>query len=175
MTTFHKVSLSIVSLVILSSCGTPEQVNINNDNQNTVVIETNSGTTLNENSVLPDNENNNQNQEATLPVSPYLQKISLTSNEPIQSPLVITGEAKTWYFEGSFPVELHDAKGQIISRGVAQAKGDWMSDQFVPFSTTLNFDMPTTATGTVVFKKDNPSGLPEYEMSYSIPVRFVTQ
>jgi len=77
-----------------------------------------------------------------------------------------------WYFEASFPVMIFDANGEKLGVVPAQAKGDWMTTEFVPFEATLTFDKPTTATGTLVLLKDNPSGLPENDNSISIPVSF---
>jgi spore germination protein GerM len=54
----------------------------------------------------------------------------------------------------------------------AQAQGDWMTTNFVPFSSTLTFSTPTTPTGILVLQKDNPSGLPENDAEIRIPVRF---
>jgi hypothetical protein len=94
-------------------------------------------------------------------------------NQTVKSPLVVSGEARgTWYFEASFPVKLLDANGNILAQAPAQAQGEWMTAEFVPFSVTLTFPNPTTATGTLVLEKDNPSGLPEYDDSRSIPIRF---
>lgn len=91
----------------------------------------------------------------------------------VESPLAITGKAKgNWYFEASFPVALKDATGKVLGQAPAQAQGDWMTTDYVPFSLNLNFDDPMTAMGTLVFSKDNPSGLPQYGASFSIPVRF---
>src|ERR1035437_6951636 len=82
-------------------------------------------------------------------------------NSTIKSPLTVTGVARgNWYFEASFPVRLYDANGKELVATPAQAKGDWMTTEFVPFEVTLNFTKPTTATGTLVLQKDNPSGLP---------------
>lgn len=90
-----------------------------------------------------------------------------------ESPLKITGEARgTWYFEASFPVKLFDGNGKELAVAPAQAEGDWMTTDFVPFAITLVFDVPQTATGTLVLIKDNPSGLPQNADSVSIPVRF---
>lgn len=94
-------------------------------------------------------------------------------NETIASPLVITGEARgNWYFEASFPVELRDGNGILIAQEPAQAQGEWMTVEFVPFSVTLEFTKPRTATGTLILRNDNPSGLPENDRWISIPVRF---
>jgi len=94
-------------------------------------------------------------------------------NTVIQSPLVVQGkEVGTWYFEASFPVRLLDANGKELAATPAQAQGDWRTTDFVPFQATLTFGQPTTPTGTLVFQKDNPSGLPENEKSISVPIRF---
>jgi hypothetical protein len=94
-------------------------------------------------------------------------------NTNVASPLTITGEARgTWYFEASFPVKLLDANGKVLAAGPAQAQSDWMTTNFVPFKVTLTFTAPTTATGTLILEKDNPSGLPQNDDSLRVPVRF---
>ncbi len=94
-------------------------------------------------------------------------------NQLIKSPLTIEGEARgSWYFEASFPVRLLDAAGNQLAIIPAQAQGDWMTESFVPFKTVMTFATPTSETGTLVFEKDNPSGLPEYAGEYRLPVRF---
>lgn len=94
-------------------------------------------------------------------------------NTVVKSPLVVKGEARgNWYFEASFPVVLIDANGKELALSPAQAKTDWMTTEFVPFEVTLTFSTPLTKTGTLILKKDNPSGLPENDASISIPVRF---
>lgn len=94
-------------------------------------------------------------------------------NSAISSPLEIKGEAKgPWFFEASFPVRLLDGNGKQISSAGAEAQGEWMVEGFVPFKVTLVFDKPTTTKGTLVFVKDNPSGLPENADEVEIPVNF---
>jgi len=98
---------------------------------------------------------------------------SPSSEAVVSSPLTVSGEARgTWYFEASFPVKLFDADGNQLAVVPAQAQGDWMTEDYVPFSAVLTFDAPATATGTLVFQKDNPSGLPENDDEVRIPVRF---
>lgn len=95
------------------------------------------------------------------------------ANTLVASPLAIGGEARgNWYFEASFPVRLLDGNGKEIAVGIAQAQGDWMTTEFVPFETKLIFTNPSTPTGTLVFQKDNPSGLPEHDDELRVPVRF---
>lgn len=91
----------------------------------------------------------------------------------ITSPLTVSGKARgQWYFEASFPVSLYDANGKLIGQVPAQAESDWMTTEYVPFSTTLFFSSDT-ATGTLVLQNDNPSGLPENQKELKIPVTFV--
>lgn len=104
-------------------------------------------------------------------------KIRITSprpNEKISSPVKIIGEARgTWYFEATFPIVLVDWDGRIIAEGYAQAQGDWMTENFVPFESMLQFKIPDYGeAGTLILKKSNPSGLPENDDSLEIPVKF---
>ena len=96
------------------------------------------------------------------------------ANTKITSPLVVKGEAKgTWFFEASFPVVLTDWDGKIIAEGIAKAESDWMTTSFVPFTATLTFTKPSYgATGSLILKKDNPSGLPQNDDSLEIAVKF---
>ena len=95
-------------------------------------------------------------------------------NEVITSPLTITGEARgTWYFEASFPVVLVDWDGLIIAEGHAEAQSDWMTEEFVPFRAELTFKAPIYKNyGTLILRKDNPSGLPEHDNALEVPVLF---
>lgn len=103
--------------------------------------------------------------------------IMLDSPRPgatISSPLSISGEARgNWYFEASFPIELRDANGKILVQHFAEAQSEWMTTNFVPFKATLTFTKPAAGTkGTLILRKDNPSGLPEHDDELRIPVRF---
>jgi len=95
-------------------------------------------------------------------------------NRTVESPLVITGEARGyWFFEASFPVSLVDWDGRIIAEGIATAQKDWMTEEFVSFTATLVFTPDPNAystRGTLILKKDNPSGLPEHDDALEIPV-----
>ncbi len=108
--------------------------------------------------------------------------IQLTTPVPngvVESPMVVTGQARgTWFFEASFPVALTNWDGLIIAEGVAQATSDWMTEEFVPFTATLEFVSPYGAgaedfmkRGALILKKDNSSGLPERDDALEIPVR----
>jgi hypothetical protein len=97
-------------------------------------------------------------------------------NQEVTSPLTVTGEARgIWYFEADFPVRLYDANDNQITVAVARAQDDWMTEEFVPFTATLSFNKPLTATGTLVLEKNNPSDLPEQSDKLVIPVKFGDQ
>ena len=84
----------------------------------------------------------------------------------------LEGEARGfWYFEASFPGRIVDAYGETLRSFVVQADAEWMTEDFVPFSVTLNFETDARS-GTLVLQKDNPSGLPEHAAEIRIPVRF---
>ncbi|OGY43060.1 MAG: hypothetical protein A2729_03785 [Candidatus Buchananbacteria bacterium RIFCSPHIGHO2_01_FULL_39_14] len=94
-------------------------------------------------------------------------------NQTITSPLTITGEARgNWFFEASFPIKLLDENGQQIAIAVAQAKGEWLTTEFVPFEATLEFSAQNSRKGKLVLEKDNPSGLPENDDQLIMPVVF---
>jgi len=94
-------------------------------------------------------------------------------NGLVESPLEIKGEARGyWFFEADFPVKILDADGNLLGIAIAQAQSDWMTENFVSFEATLEFETPTTEKGTLVLEKDNPSGLPENADELRLPVRF---
>jgi hypothetical protein len=112
-------------------------------------------------------------EEAQVFEHPLIRVSSPTPNSLVGSPLRVKGEARgNWYFEASFPVRLFDGNGKEIAVVPAQAEGEWMTTEFVPFEVSLTFAKPETDTGLLVLEKDNASGLPEHDDKFSIPVRF---
>ncbi len=102
-----------------------------------------------------------------------IRVMSPTVNATIKSPLKITGEAKgSWFFEASFPVKIVDIGGSVLGEGVAQAQGDSMTDEYVPFKAEIKFDINGSTGGDIIFQKSNPSGLPENAGSFSFPILF---
>jgi hypothetical protein len=98
----------------------------------------------------------------------------------IESPLELSGEARGyWFFEADAPVVLTDWDGNIIAESYISVTGDWMTEDMVPFAGELTFDTPYDdgdpdymKNGTLIFQKDNPSGLPEHDDALAIPLRF---
>jgi len=122
------------------------------------------------NTIIPIGENINKTEEREVNIT---EITNFNDNQEIKSPVVITGEARgSWFFEASFPVYLYDDNGKEIVSSIAQAQSDSLTENFVPFKTTLIFAVPETNEGTLVFKNDNPSGLIENEKKIEIPIKF---
>lgn len=89
------------------------------------------------------------------------------------SPLTVTGKAKGfWFFEANIPVTLKDQNGKILAQKGFMTSDDWMTEEYVNFSGTLEFATPETEFGVLIISKDNPSGDPERDASFAVPVRF---
>jgi len=91
----------------------------------------------------------------------------------ITSPLTITGQARGfWFFEAQFPIKLLNDNGEQITATTAFAQEEWMTNNFVPFTATLEFEVPQGSIGTLILEKDNPSDLPQNADRLIIPVKF---
>lgn len=96
-------------------------------------------------------------------------------NTEISSPVIIKGKARgTWFFEGSFPIKLLDDKNIVIGNTTAKADGEWMTQNFVPFTASLIFSTSGAKKGKLILQKDNPLGLPENEDFLEIPIKFTS-
>lgn len=83
----------------------------------------------------------------------------------------IVGEARGgWYFEASFPVEVIGQDGEVLAQAPASAKGDWMTTEFVPFTSEIKVPESYIGPATLILRKDNASGLPENDASVSFPI-----
>lgn len=95
--------------------------------------------------------------------------------QSISSPLVITGQASgTWFFEASFTATLTNWDGLIIGESIVQTSEDWMTEEMIPFTSSLEFDEEEKfiPRGILIIEKANPSGLPENSQSLEFPVYF---
>lgn len=118
--------------------------------------------------------NGNGNGNGNITSSPFTsENINISSplpNTTVTRTIFVRGEARgTWYFEASFPLEVLDKNGNSVAVSYATAQGDWMTTELVPFEGTItvqNYSGPAT----LVLRKDNPSGLPEYDDSVSFPI-----
>ena len=91
----------------------------------------------------------------------------------VTSPLQISGKARgTWFFEGDFPVRLLDAEGNELAVAIATAQGEWMTEEWVDFKATMEFEAPASGTGVLVFEKSNPSDMRELDREHRVQVSF---
>lgn len=99
--------------------------------------------------------------------------VSVSSPKPhdvLVSPVTVSGKAPGyWFSEGSLPIVLLDGKGNEIASTTAQADGEWMTEDLVPFTATLEFSQKSMKA-TLLIKKDNPSGEPVNDASFSLQV-----
>jgi len=103
-------------------------------------------------------------------------KIEILSPIPLEmiaSPVAVSGMARGyWYFEATFPITIEDSDGNELGQGYATADGEWMTEDFVPFTGSVEFDPGSATEGVIIFHRANPSGLPENDNSISIPITF---
>ncbi len=97
-------------------------------------------------------------------------------NQKVSSPIMVVGKARgNWFFEASFPIVVTNWDGLIIGQGIATAQGDWMTAEFVPFTASISYTLPSETPynrGTLILRKDNPSGLSEHDEAREIPIIF---
>jgi hypothetical protein len=101
-----------------------------------------------------------------------LEIYNLKEGQVISNKFTIEGRAAGWYFEGSFPIEIVDSKGKTIATSPAVAQTNWMTGEFVNFKAEMSLASTTSSTGTIIFKKDNPSAEPKFDDSFSLTVKF---
>jgi hypothetical protein len=174
-----KILISLIIILflifIISSCTILNQTGDPESGQ----VETSDGQEGEEQSGIEeetDTENNTATEDDQAIADDLSDFIIVDSPQPdqvITSPLTIEGQARgTWFFEASFPVRLLDAGGNIIAEHYAQTQEEWMTEEFISFSSQLEFEVPATDTGTLVLIKDNPSDIREYDAQLEIPIRF---
>ncbi|MBI5456489.1 hypothetical protein HY969_01990 [Candidatus Kaiserbacteria bacterium] len=86
----------------------------------------------------------------------------------------VTGQARgTWYFEASFPVEVVAADGRQLAMGIAQAQGEWMTEEFVPFAAQVELTEDYSGAAKLILHKDNPSGEAANDASIELPIEIL--
>ncbi len=97
-------------------------------------------------------------------------------NEEISSPLKITGyvNGDSWIaFEGQAGiVKLLDSEEREITSNILTAVSEWTT-LLVYFETNLEFQIAKDEDGTILFLNENPSGLPEKNKEFRLPVRII--
>lgn len=89
----------------------------------------------------------------------------------ISHTFTVKGHARgNWFFEASMPVSVYDKDGSVLWQGAAQAKGEWMTTELVPFEVAVTIPPAYFGNAVIVIAKDNPSGLPQNDASVATPV-----
>lgn len=95
-------------------------------------------------------------------------------NQEVSSPLEILGtvNGNGWIgFEGQVgTVKLLNSQGEELAMGILEATNDWMQSS-INFKTTLDFISLNMDNGTLVFNNENPSGLPENDRQFILPIK----
>lgn len=156
------IALSSLSLMFLMSCAGPKMIEVedkaSDSEQNTEVSKV-----------------DKEKEEAE--ISGDIKIFEPEENETISLPLTVKGEARgTWYFEAYLPLKIVDDQGNELVSSSAQAEGEWMTEDYVPFELTIPLiDFGGAESGKLIFEKANPSGLPENADSYEVPVLFPSE
>ncbi len=115
----------------------------------------------------------------SLPNARPIAGIEITNIEAmdtISNPQIITGTATSdWFSKGVFNVVLTNWDGLSIGEASATATGDSMTGDAVPFTAELSFTNggeanPFSNSGTLIFQKANPSGLPQNDYAHEIAI-----
>jgi type II secretory pathway pseudopilin PulG len=123
-------------------------------------------------------EQMDQNQtNSSIPPTTNPNQPSISTPQPntkISSPFTVKGAAPSnWFFEGQIHLKLVDANKKVIAgaAGTEVTPGSWMEEEPVNFEGTIQFST-TAKNGFLIIENDNPSGLPENQKSYEMPVNF---
>lgn len=91
--------------------------------------------------------------------------------ESVQCPFEITGEIPGfWYFEAMFSVKVVDKTGNLVYLTNAQAEGDWMTTNMVPFRANIECEAERSIDAIMILEKANMSDLPENNDEIEIPI-----
>lgn len=97
---------------------------------------------------------------------------NLKDGDTITSPFKLTGMIdKSWTFESTFSIEILDKDRKSLKQSPVNVSFENEDSQFGSFSETLTFSTQSES-GFVVAHADNPSGLPENDKSFEVPVFF---
>ena len=113
------------------------------------------------------------------PITPVeisgIQIIAPLKDAVVFSPLHIEGTTNGggWIgFEGQVgTVQLLDSAGNELAVGILTATTDWMTSP-VSFAVDVIFAPPAGGAGTLVFHNENPSGDPEKDKTFILPIKF---
>ncbi len=109
--------------------------------------------------------------QAPAPLSSRVMVTSPQKDQAVGHTFVVAGTAPgPWFFEAQFPMQVRDMEGNVIGRALATAQGEWMTEQQVTFTATMNIDSTYSGPAKLILIKDNPSGMPEHDDAVEIPI-----
>ncbi len=164
MKTYAKVTFIIIILVVI---GASYYMYSNRDEvQNDVIVDENNSPNDFDQNQEPVIEPTYENASADLIQVELPYPGAVTGKE-----FTIIGKARGyWFFEGSFPIELRAMNGNILGGGIATAEGEWMTEDFVNFTAEMQTPSAFVGPAILIFKRDNPSDMPENDASMSFPI-----
>jgi hypothetical protein len=113
------------------------------------------------------------NEQPTEWVNPYPDQIIVSMPRPYETVTAsfgVTGKVRGfWAFEANLPMKLTEPNGTLISQTYTTVQGDWMTEDFVPFSAVIDAGS-YRGDALLVIMRDNASGLPEHDREIAIPV-----
>ncbi|MCA9365987.1 hypothetical protein KC722_00220 [Candidatus Kaiserbacteria bacterium] len=125
------------------------------------------------------NEHTNDTDETCVGIKDLFCLETPTEGASVGTTVAVSGSARGyWFFEASAPVSIVNWDGVILGEGYITAEGNWMTEDFVPFTGEITYrpeEEPYSTSGTIIFRKDNPSGLPENDAAFELPVTLETQ
>lgn len=96
---------------------------------------------------------------------------SPSPNQVVDGYIKIEGKARGyWFFEGDFPVEVINERGDVLATHYVQAVGDWMTKDFVPFKGEIKFIVREEGKGYLILRRNNPSGEPSFDKEFRVPI-----
>jgi hypothetical protein len=105
---------------------------------------------------------------------PLRDQVSVSYPQPgatVSHSFAVAGNAPGgWFFEAVFPIQVRDADGNLLARGIGKAQGDWMTSGLVAFTSDTITIENYSGPATLILNKDNPSGLPENDDLVTIPI-----
>ena len=164
------VVIAIIAAVIIG-------VMVGNKNAQAPVTD-NSNPVVDEGEAQPNESNDNETElreiMRTGEASDLVEVDSPSANSTQSSPIEIFGMAPgDWFFEATAPVDVVNWDGLIIGQGFIQADGEWMTEDQVPFSGTVEYELSAdtySTNGWLILRKQNASGLPENDAAVEIPI-----
>lgn len=100
--------------------------------------------------------------------------LSPKENEEVSSTFKITGyvNGDGWIgFEGQVGTVQLVVDGVVLTKVPLIAKGDWMTTSPVDFEANLEFQIIGDKIGMLIFENENPSGMPEKDKEFTLPVK----